>query len=62
MTPKQRAAKVYETYRQIVMSPPSKRQKEKSLVQLIADEIADAIKEDRKQRKRSRKQKVEEKR
>jgi hypothetical protein len=50
MTSKQRAEKVHEEYRQIVMRPQGG--KEKTLVQLIAAEIDDAIKADRKARKK----------
>ena len=50
MTSRQRAEKVHEEYRQIVMRPQGG--KEKTLVQLIAAEIDDAIKADRKARKK----------
>lgn len=43
---------VYEAYRQIVMAPPSRQGKEKTLVQLITDAIKQALAEDRKGRKK----------
>lgn len=52
MTPRERAMRVYEEYRTIILSPPSKRDKAKSLVQLISEEIKAAIKADRKERKK----------